>query len=252
MCARGTVSDEERDCAAAMISAVLTRHRRAVGGARVRVSGAHCAGGPGLVQVNLRVCGAPARIQVAARTMPQAIAAAAARLDRQIRRLTTVWEPWPWPDPERRSLGVPGDGAISRLKSYRLLVGMPCQAAAFLSAMDYDVLLYSDAETGEDAIVYRAGPTGLALARQKTMRPPALPSPLPLTVNPRKTPTLTPGQAATKLAEGWLPYLFYTDDETRRGNLLYRRHDGDLGLIAPKTGIDPTRTLPMLTGPVAW
>ena len=128
---------------------------------------------------------------------------------------------------------MPGDGAIARLKTVRLHAGMPCQAAAILNAMDYDAYLYTDAETGEDAIVYRAGPTGLCLARQHTRRPPALPVTLPLTINPRKTPILTPRQAATRLAQGWLPFVFYTDHDTRRGHLLYRRYDGDLGLITP-------------------
>jgi hypothetical protein len=189
-----------------------------------------------LVQVNLRVCGAPARIQVPGRSMVTAIATAAARLQRQINRLTVAWEPWPWPDPERRPLAIPSEGAIARLKTVRLHVGMACQAAAILNAMDYDAYLYTDAETGEDAVIYRAGPTGLCLARQRTMRPPALPVTLPLTVNPRKTPTLTPHQAAHRLADGWLPFVFYTDHDTRRGNLLYRRYDGDLGLITPTTG----------------
>jgi hypothetical protein len=65
-----------------------------------------------------------------------------------------------------------------------------------LNAMDYYVYLYTDAETGEDAIVYRAGSTGLRLARQRTMRPPWLPVTLPPTINPRKIPTLPAGQAA--------------------------------------------------------
>jgi hypothetical protein len=240
----GAVSDTERDRAEASISAVLTRRRGVADGARVRLSGSYCAGGPGLVQVNLRVCAAPARIQVAGPTMTIAIAAAASRLERQIDRLSTAWRPWPWPDPERRTLGLPGDAPVKRRKSVRLYVGTACHAAAYMDAMDFDVYLYTDAETGEDAIVYRAGPTGLALARQRTMRPPVLPGQLALTVNPRKTPVLTGGRAAARLAEGWLPFLFYTDHDTGRGNLVYRRYDGNLGLIAPAAS-DPGRPAPV-------
>lgn len=228
---KGGVSGDERDCAHAMISAVL--RKTTTDHARVRISAADGTDRLGLVQVNLRVHGAPARIQAAGRTVVLAISAAAARLQRQINRLTTAWEPWPWPDPERRVLAIPGAGSIARLKSFRLHAGMPCQAAAFLNAMDYDVFLYTDAETGEDAIVYRSGPTGFRLARQRTMHPPSMPSLLPLTVNPRKIPILTPAQAAARLAEHWLPYVFYTDHRTHRGSLLYRRYDGDLGLITP-------------------
>ena len=39
-----------------------------------------------------------------------------------------------------------GDGPIARLKAYRLRVGTPCQAAATLAAMDYDVHLFTDAQ----------------------------------------------------------------------------------------------------------
>lgn len=229
----GAVTDGERQEADAAISAVLDRHRRSVGHVRVRISGAKCAGGPGMVQVNLDVCGAPARIQVPGRTMSAAITNAERRLQRRLGQLTTMWQPWQWPDPQRRPLCVPGATTISRLKSFRLHVGAPCQAAAYMNAMDYDIFLYTDAETGEDAVVYRSGPTGLSLARQRTMRPPAMPTLLPLTVNPRRVPILTPAQAATRLADHWLPYLFYTDHRTRRGNLLYRRYDGDLGMITP-------------------
>ncbi|GAA3776534.1 dormancy-associated translation inhibitor [Plantactinospora mayteni] len=237
---RGLVGADERDCAQAMIGAVLAHHKVPAAGARVRLSGGNCPGGPILVQVNLRVCGAPARMQVPGRPVATAIAAGAARLERQIRRLTTAWQPWPWPDPERRALSVPGHGQIARLKTYRLHSGVPCQAAAFLNAMDYDVHLFTDAETSEDAVIYRAGPTGLRLARQRSMRPPSMPVTLPLTVNPRKTPILTPAQAADRLAEGWLPFVFYTDRDSGRGNLLYRRYDGNLGLISPTiTGTDP-------------
>jgi hypothetical protein len=227
-----------------MISAVLAHHTKAAAGTRLRLAGAACASGPMLVQVNLRVCGAPARVQVAGRSAAAAIAAAAARLDRQIRRLSTAWEPWPWPDPERRVLGVPGHGQIARLKTYRLSVGMPCQASAVMNAMDYDVHLYTDAETGEDAIVYRAGPAGLCVARQHSMHPPSMPVTLSLTINPRKVPTLTPAMAADRLTEYWLPFVFFTDRDSRRGNVLYRRYDGDLGLISPMTP-DQTETPPV-------
>lgn len=103
---RGVVGADERDYVYAMISVVLAHHRRAVDHVRVGLTGSNGVGGPALVQVNLRVCGAPARIQATGRTTAAAIAAAAARLQRQVRRLSGGWEPWPWPDPERRPLGV--------------------------------------------------------------------------------------------------------------------------------------------------
>jgi hypothetical protein len=223
------VSDAEIECAEAMVGAVLARHRRAVGPARLRVSTS--TSGAGLIQVNLPVHGAPARIQVPAGTVIGAISAAAVRLDRQIRRLTTTWQPWPWPDPERAPLGVAGVAPVVRRKAYRLRTATPCQARASMDAWDYDAFLFADAQTGEDAIVYRSGPTGLSLARQRTMHPPSLPPSVTLTVNPRRTPTLGTDQAIRWLTEGWLPFVFYTDQDSARGTMLYRRYDGNLGLV---------------------
>jgi hypothetical protein len=184
-----------------------------------------------LVQVNLRVHGAPVRVQLACDSATRAVDLAAERLRRQVRRLVTAYESWPWPDPERPPLAVPFAGALRRRKAYRLPVGSPCQATAFMNAMDYDVMLFTDAETGEDAVVYRSGPTGLRLSRQRTMRPPSLPGVLPLTVHAHRVPSLTPADAAQRLVEGWLPHIFFTDSDTGRGSLIYRRYDGDLAQI---------------------
>ena len=229
---RGPVGQHERDCARAMIAAVITRHPGA-GAARVRLTGEHHPGAPVVVQVNLRVGGAPARIQVDGPTAALAISAGAVRLDRQIRRLQTTWEPWPWPDPERRALAVAGRDRITRWKTARIRPRSTCQAGSMLAAMDYDVYLFTDADTGEDAVIYRAGPTGLRVARQHGMRPAAgRGTPMP-TVNSRRTPVLTPHAAATRLAEGWLPFLFFTDSDDGRGRLVYRRYDGGVGLLSP-------------------
>lgn len=227
----GRVDPADEAFARAAVGEVLAQ-RRLRDGARVRLTHGVCSGGPALVQVNLRVNGAPARVQVAGGSTAQAIEVAARRLRRQLHRLTTAYEPWPWPDPERRPLGVPTAGSVRRHKPYPLHIGSPCQAVAFMNAMDYDVMLFTDGETGEDAVVYRSGPTGLRLARQRTMRPPALPVLLPITVNAHRVPTLSPTAAAELLVEGWLPHLFFTNRDTGRGALLYRRYDGDLGLIA--------------------
>jgi hypothetical protein len=234
--AQGCVDGAEAAYAVAAVCEVLAESRLR-DGARVRLSGGVCAGGPALMQVNLRVNGAPARVQLAGATPTQTVDETAHRLRRQLRRLTTAYEPWPWPDPQRRPLGVPMAGTVRRHKNYRLHVGSPCQAAAFMNAMDYDVMLFVDAETGEDAVVYRSGPTGVRLARQHSMRPPSLPTLLPLTVNAHRVPALALPAAVDRLVAGWLPFVFYTDADSGRGRgrgrLLYRRYDGDLGLITP-------------------
>ncbi len=112
-----------------------------------------------------------------------------------------------------------------------------------MDAMDYDVHLFTDAETGEDAVVYRGGPSGLRLARQHRMFPPGWsPSspvsapPVPLIVNSQPTLTLSETDAVDRLCDHRLRFLLFTDSGSGRGHLLYPRYNGTLGLITPLTG----------------
>jgi len=230
---RGPLGAAERDCAAGMVGAVLAHHDLSTAGVRVRLSAGICPDGSALIQVNLRVRGAPARVQVAGSSVAMAVAGGAVRLDRQIRRLTTGWQWWPWPDPQRPALELSGPDQIRRVKTYRLPVGAPCQAAAAMCALDYDAYLFTDLETGEDAVVYRCGPTGLRLARQYRRHPPVTPTMPEMSVNSRATATLDVAEAARRLGQARLPHLFFTDPATGRGNLAYRRYDGGVGLIRP-------------------
>ena len=60
-----------------------------------------------------------------------------------------TWEPWPWPDPERRALAVAGRDLITRRKTAVIRPRRTCQAGSTLAAMDYYVYLFTDADTGE-------------------------------------------------------------------------------------------------------
>ncbi len=193
-----------------------------------------------LVQVNLRVRATPTRVQAVTGGCDD-LSSALERLDRQIVRVWAPWRPRPWPDRTRRMLTAPADAVITRRKPVRPLHGSPVKAVAAMDAMDYDVHLFTDAETGEEAVVYRAGPSGLRLARQHRMHPPgwswspptgSVP-PVPLVVNSRPTPTLSEDAAAARLREHGLRFLFFTDPTAGRGQLLYPRYDGNLGLVSP-------------------
>jgi hypothetical protein len=226
---RGHADEAGGAALAAAVGAVLDRYD-GVDAVRLRLSGPPHPGGAALVQINLTVRGRPARIQVPGRTVDRAIASAASRLDRQLERLTGAWRVWPWPDPQRPALGRPGRSPVTRRKPSTLERCDPGRAAAVLGAMDYDAHLFTDRETGEDAIVFRCGPAGQRLARQRSMHPPADGADS-MTVSPHRVPVLRVREAVRWLAGGWLPFLFFTDSGSGRGRLLYRRYDGDLGLI---------------------
>jgi hypothetical protein len=233
---RVTASQTERVTRA--VGRVLAR-RGIAGGARVRLTQANCADGPVLVQMNLRVGDTPVRVQ-AVTAGPEDLPPALMRLDRQIVRVLAQWRPRPWPDGTRRVLTAPVEALVTRRKPVVLRRNTPLEAVAAMDAMDYDVHLFTDAETGEDAVVYRAGPSGLRLARQRHVYPPgwswspagSVP-PVPLIVNSRPIPVLTEAAAVGRVCEHGLPFLFFTDLSTGRGHVLYPRYDGNLGLITP-------------------
>ncbi|ODR12083.1 hypothetical protein AWC26_15185 [Mycobacterium shimoidei] len=240
MFSRGRVPAWEADRAARAVGRVLA-HRGITGGARVRLTTANCPDGPMLVQVNLRVRDTPVRVQAVTAGRDD-LPTALMRLDRQIVRVWSPWRPRPWPDRTRRILWATGEEVIARRKGYALRRMTPLEAVAVMDAMDYDVHLFTDIETGEDAVVYRGGPSGLRLARQLHMYPPgwswSAPTtrpPVPLIVNSRPTPTLTEAAAMHRMCAHHLRFAFFTHPDSGRGRLLYPRYAGNLGLI---TSID--------------
>ncbi len=197
-----------------------------------------------VVQVNLRVRDTPARV-MAVTAGTGDLTPALTRLDRQIESLSAPWRPRPWPDLTRRILTAGPDTVVARRKEALTQRLTPMQAAEVMDAMDYDAHLFTDVETGEDAVVYRAGPSGLRLARQRQVFPPGWlcssnlsGPPVPLVVNPHRAPGLTEAAAVRRMREHRSRLLFFTDPASGRGQLLYPRYDGNLGLITPVDGRD--------------
>jgi len=207
-------------------------HFRGIGGgARVRLS-TPTADGSVLIQVNLRVRNKPVRMQTRNESLDDWVPAMR-RLDRQIVRSWGPWQPRPWPDPTRTILTASERATLVRRKAVPLARTTPWCAAEVLDAMDYNMHLFTDVETGEEAVVFRAGPTGLRLARQHHVRVPSEPGPDPLVVNSRPARTLTEDAAVARLRDHSMRFIFFTDADTGRGKLLYPRYDGGIGLIAP-------------------
>ncbi|BAW05936.1 hypothetical protein [Nocardia seriolae] len=177
-----------------------------------------------LVQASVRALGKAFRVQVAG---PGRFAATFA-LERLDLRLGCPPDELsrPWPDPARPSLSaVTGPRPIVRRKDCRLQVATPAAAARVLDAMDYDAHLFIDSESGSEAVVCWTGPLGVRTVRRV-----------------RDTvPALLEDEAVSRLCTGGLPYLFFTDSDTRRGRLLYRRFDGNLSLVTANGSEDRMR-----------
>lgn len=87
------------------------------------------------------------------------------------------------------------------------------EATFDLTTMGYDFFLYVDIETGNDALVARADDGDF--------------------VAHTAAPVASLASARNRLDAGNEPFVFFSDQQSRRGNVLYRRFDGHYGLIVP-------------------
>ncbi|MBF6299966.1 sigma 54 modulation/S30EA ribosomal C-terminal domain-containing protein [Nocardia amamiensis] len=233
--ARGPVPDLDVTRTVRGIGRVLRRHHLDAA-ARARLTAPSDPEEPTVVQATVRGQNFTTRVQV---TGPRgfAVTFAVERLDRHLARLAAR-ESRTWPDPARPALALVGEPReIVRRKHCTLLTCTPAEAVAVLDAMDYDAHLFTDVETGEDAVVHWAA-EGVRLIRQRATCPPdwspeVIAGSVPVVVDAEPAPRLNPADAANVLCRKGLPFLFYTDPDRGRGGLLYRRYDDDLALVLP-------------------
>lgn len=218
------------------------KHRAIIGGARARLTTTNCATRPMSVQVNRSVREIPARVQAVPAGIDD-VTSAPARRESPITQVWARWRPRPWPDPTSPALTASTQALITRRKRVLPARTTPLAAAAMMDAMHFDVHPFTGAETSENAAVYRAGPSGLRPARQRSMYTlgsswspsPDIP-PVPPIVNSRPTPTLTETATLDRVCQHGPWFFFFTEAGAGRGQLLYPRHDGNLGLITPIGG----------------
>ncbi|MFJ8816656.1 ribosome hibernation promotion factor [Amycolatopsis thermoflava] len=218
---------------------------RPVLSARVRLSRHGDRARPVVAQGNLDVNGRLVRAQVEAASAHEAIDLLADvlrhRLDklaphRLVHRDTVPPQEWRHaaePVLARGRDRLPEDEReIVRHKTIGLTRTTVDDAAAEMNQLGYDFHLFTEAATGRDRVLYRAGDTGYRLAQ--TVPPADAPAgSLPVTVSPHPAPVLTPAQARDRLGLLGLPFLFFVDAGRDRGCVLYHRYDGHYGLLSP-------------------
>ncbi|WP_338051701.1 sigma 54 modulation/S30EA ribosomal C-terminal domain-containing protein [Pseudonocardia acidicola] len=188
---------------------------------------------PMVAQANVDLGGRLLRVQVTAGTAAEAADLLAARLRRRLEQAHT--------DRYRHSRGEgrdapgtqQGPGArVSRRKSYRLATCSVDEALAEMEGCDYDFHLFTEAGSGQDSVLYRdvAGPR---LAQLHPQPDQVAPHTATVSISGHPAPPLTTEQAIDRLGLSGLPFLFYRDEDSHRGHLLYRRYDGRYGVIAP-------------------
>ena len=110
---------------------------------------------------------------------------------------------------------APDERELVTRKTYARSPLTPAEAAVELQVLDCDFYLFTNAETGVENVV-RRGSNGEV-------------------DHIDHGPVLLVEDAIERLDAGGEPFVFFVDPRNRRGHILYLRHDGDYGLIAPET-----------------
>ncbi|MFP5335072.1 MAG: HPF/RaiA family ribosome-associated protein [Actinomycetes bacterium] len=133
--------------------------------------------------------------------------------------------------PSERPATVPRpaeEREVVRRKSFAVGRETLDEAAFDMEALGHDFFLFVDDASGRDVLLHRRddGAYGvIGLAEGVRLPPGVVHEPGPATLNETG--------ARHRLDDGGEPFVFYTDLETRRGHVAYRRRDGHYGVITP-------------------
>lgn len=121
----------------------------------------------------------------------------------------------------------PEEREVVRRKTFALEPMTPDEAAFDMDLLGHTFYLFTDLQTGRDAVVYRDGQGGFAIQGEEV---PYSATPT-LVESAGAAPTLAEGEAISRLNLTGEPFLFYVDPDIGRGRVLYLRYDGHYGLI---------------------
>ncbi len=205
---------------------------------------------PVVAQANLDVDGRLVRAQAQGQTAEEAVDRLEAKLRRRLERIAEHWEArrggvpraeagewrhesevahrpsfFPRPAEERR---------IVRRKSFAMAPCTVDEAVAEMELLGYDFHLFTEKGTGAAGVVYRGDPSGYRAAFVASeIAEQVHPVDSSVTISPHPAPCLTEAEAADRLGLLDLPFLFYIDAAQGRASVIYRRYDGDYGVLTP-------------------
>jgi len=248
--AKGDVSREERAHAAERLASldacvpvpvlgarVMLRHER---NPRLEL--------PSRAEAELNVKGRVVCGRVAAGTIPQAIDELARNLERQLeefgeRRLQLLrtapsrsageWRHGTWSAPRPPYFPRPAEEReLIRRKTFALEPLEPLQAVAEMLDLDHAFYLFEDAQTGTDAVVYRRDDGRIGLIEPAGTHV-SQPADGPVRETSRFRVPIALEVAISEMNALSHRFMFFTDADTGRGNIIYMRYDGHYGLIEP-------------------
>ncbi len=241
----GDIAPDLAEYARHKVAGVLRHTGRAVLHVHVRVErhGDPARDRPVTAQVNVDLDGRPVRVHVAATRPREAVDMLVERLDHRLERVSRNREPrreradpgneleWQT-DPRRPKL--PHPPTEPEIIRHTTISPRRCSiddAVTEMDDLDLDFHLFVEAGSGQDAVVYREGPTDLRFARVDGSSDAA--DTANLTVSPHPAPLLDTAEAVDRLLVTGLPFVFYLDADHGRANVIYHRYDGHYGLIDP-------------------
>jgi hypothetical protein len=202
---------------------------------------------PADAQLTLDVNGEVVRGHVAATTMNEAIDLVEARvLDKlshraerrawRRRRTVPTGPGMTWPELHVAVHSAPpvdlDEPVIVRRKS--LAAGeLTAEEAAFdMTMLDYGFFLFRDLATGDDCVVARDGAGGFTLQHRDAHTVADADSwSVAIAAAPTPAPVLSAAEAVGLLDAAEAPFVFFSDVASGRGSVVYRRFDGNYGLV---------------------
>jgi ribosomal subunit interface protein len=207
---------------------------------------------PAIAEATLDVNGTSVRAQVAAEEMLEAVDLLEDRLRRRLvqhqdrERTRHRWigiataHEWRHGDlPTQRPEYFPRpaeERQVIRRKTFALEPMTPDEAAFDMELLGHDFLLFTDLDSGQDAVIWRSeggyrvqGEVSTS-ERASTASAVAFDGPVPV---------LTDAEAQRRLDLTGAPFVFYLDPDSGRGRVLYLRYDGHCGVITASTPAPP-------------
>jgi ribosome-associated translation inhibitor RaiA len=255
----GRVTEQEQERAIASLEAALHGIAEPIRRCRVRLEHETDPHHTRLATARLSVDvdGTPVFAHADAETVETAIDVAALRLHDQLRRRVDRRQEsrrrassspdgeWRHGDerhePTRYFDRPPDERQIERHVSFAPDHSTVDEAIFDLDALGFDFLLFVEAQTGDDAVVWRSEEHANAYKAQfahgveSGVRATTLNAPIAsnVEIDTRPLSKLDIDAAQQLLELGGASHVFFRDPGTDRGQVLHRRYDGHLGLITP-------------------
>ncbi|UBU17855.1 sigma 54 modulation/S30EA ribosomal C-terminal domain-containing protein [Nonomuraea gerenzanensis] len=190
---------------------------------------------PRTAQAVLNVQGRLIRAQASAASTRAAIHLLRDRLRARLLESTRDWENRRGRHPRPPRDGRAGDEPRI-VRSVAADRTVPDEAVVDMEQLGHDFLLFTEDVTGQDSVVYRTGGGGYRLAQLVPASGLPTPTCAAISISPSPAPRLTLEEAVERLELTGFPFVFFADAGTGAGCLVYRRDDGDYGLVSTVHG----------------